>query len=62
MTQKVKDVGKSDAHYDDYLIALALHHKVMRLAMKAKQTMDPKVADELQHAIGHLGAYYGKSS
>ena len=62
LTQKVKDVGKSDANYDDYLIALALHHKVMRLAMKAKQTMDPKVADELQHAIGHLGAYYGKSS
>ena len=48
--------------YSPYLIALALHHKVMRLAMKAKQTMDPKVADELQHAIGHLGAYYGKSS
>ena len=33
----------------------------MRLAMKAKQSMDPKVADELKHAIEHLGEFYGQS-
>ena len=54
LTQKLKDVGEKDDKYNDYLIALALHHRVMRLAMKAKQSMDPKVADELKHAIEHL--------
>ena len=61
LTQKLKDVGEKDDKYNDYLIALALHHKVMRLAMKAKQSMDPKVADELKHAIEHLGEFYGQS-
>ena len=54
------DVKKGDPKYGDYLEALALHHQVMRLAMKAKQNTDEKIAEDLLHAVEHLEAYYGK--
>jgi len=60
LTQKVKDVSASDSNYPRYLKALATHHRVMRLAMKAKQSTDPKVASELAHEVSHLAHLYGK--
>mmetsp|Transcript_36165 Transcript_36165/g.70299 ORF Transcript_36165/g.70299 Transcript_36165/m.70299 type:complete len:165 (-) Transcript_36165:167-661(-) len=61
LTQKVKEVSKSDFRaYQNYLEVLATHHKVMRLAMKAKQSADPKVADELAHELSHLAVMYTK--
>ena len=59
LTQKMADVKKGDPKYGDYLEALALHHQVMRLAMKAKQNTDEKIAQDLLHAVEHLEAYYG---
>eukprot|EP00470_Lotharella_oceanica_P004368 CAMPEP_0170176724 /NCGR_PEP_ID=MMETSP0040_2-20121228/9539_1 /TAXON_ID=641309 /ORGANISM="Lotharella oceanica, Strain CCMP622" /LENGTH=163 /DNA_ID=CAMNT_0010419141 /DNA_START=138 /DNA_END=629 /DNA_ORIENTATION=+ len=60
LTQKVKEVSKTDHAYQSYLEILAMHHKVMRLAMKAKQSADPKVADALAHELSHLAVLYTK--
>ena len=59
LTQKLKDVPSDSSDYQKYLEALALHHKVMRLAMKTKQSTDDKTAKDLAHAVDHLAVYYG---
>eukprot|EP00466_Bigelowiella_natans_P000548 jgi/Bigna1/125878/aug1.1_g586 len=60
LTQKVANVSKYDEGYPAYLEILATHHRVMRLAMKAKQSTDLKVAEDLAHEISHLATIYKK--
>ena len=60
LTQKVKEVPKGDAHYPQYLESLALHHAVLRDAMRAKQQASPTAAAALAHSISHLESVYGK--
>ncbi len=60
LTQKVKAVPASDAGYQEYLQSLALHHRVMRTAMKTKQTVDPESAAALRAAVEELGKLYPK--
>jgi len=60
LTQKVKAVPASDAGYPKYLQSLALHHAVMRAAMKTKQTVDPESAAALRAAVEQLGKLYPK--
>ncbi len=59
LTQKIKPANAKDAAaHRAYLDKLAAHHKVMRLAMKAKQTVDPAVAKDLRTAITALERYW----
>lgn len=58
LTQKVAEVAPGAEGYPKYLDSLAVHHRVMRAAMKAKQTVDPQSAAALQKAIEELGALY----
>ncbi len=60
LTQKVKAVPASDEGYQKYLQSLALHHHVMRAAMKTKQTVNPESAAALQAAVEELGKLYPK--
>ena len=60
LTQKVKEVPKGDAHYPQYLESLALHHAVLREAMRAKQQTSLTAAAALAHSVEHLGVIYGK--
>ena len=60
LTQKVKAVPASDAGYQEYLQSLALHHRVMRAAMKTKQTVDAESAAALRAAVEELGKLYPK--
>ena len=60
LTQKVKDVAPDDAGYKAYLEKLAVHHRVMRAAMKTKQTANPANAEKLKAAIEALGKLYAK--
>ena len=60
LTQKVKAVPASDAGYQEYLQSLALHHRVMRTAMKTKQTVDADSAAALRAAVEELGKLYPK--
>ena len=60
LTQKVKDVAPEDAGYQAYLEKLAVHHRVMRAAMKTKQTANVPSADKLKAAIEALGKLYVK--
>jgi len=59
LTQKVKDVPKGQVGYDKYLASLATHHRVLRSAMKTKQTVDSANAEKLRAAIVELGVLYG---
>ncbi|PIE17149.1 MAG: superoxide dismutase [Proteobacteria bacterium] len=55
LTQKIKAADPKDAAaWQAYLDKLVAHHRVMRLAMKAKQTVDTKVAAELAEAVHAL--------
>ncbi|CAB9517696.1 ubiquitin [Seminavis robusta] len=56
LCQRVKRA--SFASEADYFQALEIHHKVMQAAMRAKQTMDVKACDELDHALEHLSKMY----
>jgi nickel superoxide dismutase len=60
LTQKVKAVAAEDPGYQKYLQSLALHHGVMRAAMKTKQTVSPEAATELRAAVEELGKLYPK--
>ena len=60
LTQKVKEVPKGDDHYPQYLETLALHHAVLRDAMRAKQQTSTTVAAKLAHSVEHLEVVYGK--
>ena len=42
----------------DYRDLLQLHHEVMIAAMKTKQTVDEKAADDLEHLVAHLQQVY----
>ena len=58
LTQKVKDVAPGTADYQNYLNRLASHHRVMRAAMKTKQTVSLDAADALKAAVEELGKLY----
>ncbi len=58
LTQKVKEVPKGDDGHQAYLELLATHHHVMRAAMKAKQSVDAKVAEDLKNSIHALQKRY----
>ncbi|NLX12528.1 MAG: hypothetical protein GXY44_02600 [Phycisphaerales bacterium] len=58
LTQLVKEVEPGAEGYTAYLESLATHHRVMRLAMKCKQTVDPANAEALKAAIEKLGQLY----
>ena len=60
LTQKVKEVATSAAGYRAYLGSLALHHRVMRAAMKTKQTVNSESAAALRAAVEELGKLYPK--
>lgn len=54
LTQRVKP------EQSDYAERLMKHHRIMLLAMKCKQTVDPKVVQSLISAIEDLTVYYPK--
>lgn len=56
LCQRVKPASFSSKA--DYLQALELHHAVMQAAMKAKQTMDVKACNDLDHALADLAKMY----
>ncbi len=61
LTQKLKPVkekAKNKAAYKDYIERLVACHKVMRKAMKTKQTVDPAAVEKLNAAIKRLGELY----
>eukprot|EP00621_Florenciella_sp_RCC1693_P005309 CAMPEP_0182546462 /NCGR_PEP_ID=MMETSP1323-20130603/36065_1 /TAXON_ID=236787 /ORGANISM="Florenciella parvula, Strain RCC1693" /LENGTH=159 /DNA_ID=CAMNT_0024757691 /DNA_START=17 /DNA_END=496 /DNA_ORIENTATION=- len=58
LSQRVKKELFASEH--DYHDALEFHHKVMQLAMKSKQTVDPAAAEALESAIEDLSKMYTK--
>ena len=52
LAQRVKRELFANEH--DYHDALEFHHKVMQLAMKCNQTVDPKAAAALAAEVGEL--------
>ena len=61
LTQKLKPVkekAKNKAAYKEYIERLVACHKVMKKAMKTKQSVDPAAVDKLVDAIKTLGALY----
>lgn len=61
LTQKLKPVkekAKNKLAYKEYIERLVACHKVMKKAMKTKQTVDPAAVDKLVDAIKTLGALY----
>eukprot|EP00035_Acanthoeca_spectabilis_P022098 m.441979 g.441979 ORF g.441979 m.441979 type:complete len:160 (+) comp18732_c0_seq1:76-555(+) len=59
LAQRVVDVAAGDSKLkrEAYLDSLEKHHRVMRAAMKTKQTTDPVQAESLRakiHDLGHL--------
>eukprot|EP00041_Stephanoeca_diplocostata_P025299 m.658935 g.658935 ORF g.658935 m.658935 type:complete len:158 (+) comp22721_c0_seq1:113-586(+) len=61
LTQKVKEVSRSDEKHQAYLMTLEKHHLVMRAAMKAKQSTDSKAADDLKDVVHVLSHLYGEA-
>jgi nickel superoxide dismutase len=62
MTQRLKPVDKTDAkHYAGYQKKLELLHHLLVYSMKAKQTTDLKVIEELRVLLKKFEeAYFGK--
>jgi nickel superoxide dismutase len=58
LTQRIKPAPEGSEGYADYVTKLVGHHHVMVAAMKAKQTVDPRKAEELRAAIEGIAAYY----
>jgi len=54
----VKAVESGADGYEAYLEKLADHHRVMRAAMKAKQSADPATALSLSASIDALAVHY----
>lgn len=52
LTQRVKD------SQDDYIERLRKHHRVIILAMKAKQNYELEYAEKLEEAIQEIVSYY----
>jgi nickel superoxide dismutase len=60
MTQRVKPVGPEDEHYQAYLEKITLLHQLLIGAMKAKQTTDTEIAEELTALLSRFRtAYFG---
>jgi nickel superoxide dismutase len=59
LAQKVKPVEAGQEGYEEYLEKLADHHRVIRAAMKAKQSADTECVPVLRAAIAALGKHYG---
>jgi len=59
LTQKVTDVPPGSPEYPGYLESLAAHHRVLRAAMKTKQTTDPASVAVLEAAIKDMSRFYG---
>jgi len=61
LTQKIKPADPKDkAAWSRYVTLLTDHHRVMKLAMAAKQKVDPAVNKQLREAIGGLEKYWPK--
>jgi nickel superoxide dismutase len=59
LTQRIKTVSKEDAKaYDKYLEQLTLLHRMLVLAMKAKQTVDLKYVEELKQVLTQFNDLY----
>ena len=58
LTQKVKPAESGSDDYAAYLEKLADHHRVMRAAMKTKQSADPATALALSTTIDALAVHY----
>ncbi len=61
LCQRVKSPSAAKSPFKtqkDYIDALLAHHNVMVAAMKAKQTVDIKGADALEHAVGDWSKMY----
>ena len=58
LTQKGRGAAPGAADYQDYLSKLAMHHRVVRAAMKSKQTVSIEVANALKAAVEELGKLY----
>jgi nickel superoxide dismutase len=58
LTQKLVEVSDGAPEFPDYLKKLAVHHRVMRAAMKTKQTVDPDSVTALRQTIEALGQLY----
>merc|ERR1711966_559055 len=61
LCQRVKPLSDAKTPFaseQDYVDALTAHHAVMTAAMKAKQNVDPKFADALDHAVEDFSKMY----
>ncbi|MBR59279.1 MAG: superoxide dismutase [Myxococcales bacterium] len=59
LTQKIKPADpKDEAAWKNYILHLTTCHKLMRAAMKVKQTVSQENVDALKKAISALGALY----
>ena len=61
LTQKLKPVSPKEAGYSEYLERLAVHHRVMRWAMKNKQQLDLGTVSKLDSAIEDLAKVWTPS-
>lgn len=61
LCQRVKTEGVF-ASEGDYMDALKAHHAVMQAAMKAKQTVDVKHCDTLEHLVNDCCKMYQKDA
>lgn len=60
MTQRVKPVDPQDEHYQKYLDKITLLHRMLIVAMKAKQTTDLEEVIELRSLLNAFRtAYFG---
>ena len=57
LTQKIKEASVTDK---DYINRLVTCHRLMRAAMKTKQTVDAKAVKDLRTAVEALGVLYPK--
>jgi len=61
LCQRVKPMTDAKTPFkseEEYVQALVSHHAVMQCAMKAKQAVDPAVAEALAHAVGDFSKMY----
>ena len=61
LCQRVKPMTDAKTPFkseEEYVQALTSHHAVMQCAMKAKQAVDPAVAEALAHAVGDFSKMY----
>ena len=61
LNQRVKPARQGTQAWNDYVMRLVQHHKVMVAAMKTKQTVDPQKVAELRETIQAIAVYYPSS-